>query len=342
MRVLHLLASPFFTGPAEAVKELALAQRALGHEVWVAIDAKRGTTTSEELAAPRLMAAQLLLDPPPLELSVKSSPWAMLQDVLALRRLEYDVVHCHFSHDHSLVRLGRPKGAAVVRSLHAPRSLRFSTPAADGWTVPTDTLARKLLGAPVLVLPPLVDAAFTPAADRKALRQRLGLPLEGPLVGMVSTFQASRHHEVALAAFKLLLVRAPAATLVLVGDGGLQAALEAQAASLGIQERARFVGYQSGPAFVEHLQALDEVWILGLGNDFSGRAAAQARACEVRVVAVDEGALARNADVLIERTAEALAEAALAGARLPHQVERPAQIAARVLELYEKARGGLT
>ena len=41
MRILHLLASPFFSGPAESVALLALAQRALGHEVSVAVDRKR-------------------------------------------------------------------------------------------------------------------------------------------------------------------------------------------------------------------------------------------------------------------------------------------------------------
>lgn len=38
MKVLHLLASPFFSGPAESLTQLALAQRALGHEVSVAVD----------------------------------------------------------------------------------------------------------------------------------------------------------------------------------------------------------------------------------------------------------------------------------------------------------------
>jgi glycosyltransferase involved in cell wall biosynthesis len=339
MKILHLLASPFFTGPAEAVTQLALAQRALGHQVSVAIDRLRTIATSEELAAPRLEALQLA-ESARLELSVKSTPLGMLRDVLTLRALEHlDVVHAHFSHDHTLVRFGRPKGALVVRSIHAARSLRASTPAADAYTVPTFALARKLLGSPVMVLPPLVDAAFVPPTDRAALRARLALP-SGPLVGMVSTFQPSRRHDVGLAAFAKLAAQRPDASLILVGDGERALALKAQAVSLRIYERIRFVGYQSGAAFVEFLQALDEVWILGLGNDFSGRAAAQARACGVRVVAVDEGALARNADALIDCDADQLAQQALAGTRLSLVVEGPAQIAARLVELYQNARKG--
>lgn len=335
VRVLHLLASPFFTGPAEAITELALAQRALEHEVHVAVDRKRRVATSEELAAPRLEALGLLA-PLGLELSVKSSPLAMLRDVRGLRRAAVDVVHCHFSHDHALARLGRPRGAVLVRSIHAPRSVRRAMPGADGWTAPTEAISRELLGQRVLLLPPLVGRAFEPPADRRALRRELGLPEGGRLVGMVSTFQPSRRHALGLQAFTALRALEPDAHLALVGDGALEPALRAQAASLGAA--VRFTGYQSGPAFVRHLQALDEVWLLGLGNDWSARAAAQARACGVRVVAVDEGALAQFADVVVEPVADALVAASRSGARRQASLESPLAIAARVVEFYERLR----
>lgn len=330
MRILHLLASPFFTGPAEVLTQLALAQRALGHEVHVAVDRKRTLTTSEELSVPRLAPLGLLSELP-LELSVKSSPLAMLRDVRALHGAQADVVHCHFSHDHALARLGRPRGATLIRSVHAPRSARWSLPKADGFTVPMDSLSRKLLGKRVLVLPALVGAEFVPAPDRAALRAELGLP-PGPLVGMVSTFQASRRHELALAAWPKLRAAHPGAQLVLIGDGPRQAELMARAG-----DGVHFAGYQSGPAFVRHLQALDEVWLLGLGNDWSARAAAQARACDVRVVAVDEGALARYADALVEPTVEALCDAALRPDRHELVLETPAAIARRVVDFYAGA-----
>ena len=327
MKILHLLASPFFTGPAEVVTQLALAQRALGHEVTVAVDRKRRATTSEELIVPRLEPLGLL-SPAPLELSVKSTPWAMLSDVLTLRSQTVDVVHAHFSHDHTIARMGRPKGARLIRSVHAPRSIRWAMPQADGYTVPMDSLARRLMGQRVLVLPALVGPQFVPPQDRAALRAGLGLPA-GRLVGMVSTFQASRRHELGLAAFAALRAKDPAASLLLVGDGPLQQQLQARA-----PEGVHFAGYQSGDAFVRHLQALDEVWILGLGNDWSARAAAQARACGVRVVAVDEGALSRYADALVEPTAESLLHAALGEERHERSIESPESIARRVLGFY--------
>lgn len=333
MRILHLFASPFFTGPAELITQLALAQRSLGHEVTIAVDRKRSTHTSEELLVPRLEPLQLL-SPAPLELSVKSNPFAMLRDVLTLKQQSVDVVHAHFSHDHTIARLGRPRGAKLIRSIHAPRSIRFGLPAADGFTVPMASLSRRLLGERLLVLPPLVGPEFLPPLDRESLRGELGLP-RGPLVGMVSTFQPSRRHELGLAAFELLRARAPGASLLLVGDGPL---LEKHRASAGAQ--VRFAGYQSGSAFVKHLQALDEVWILGLGNDWSARAAAQARACGVRVVAVDEGGLSNYADALVEPTAQALAGAALQGERRELAVESPESVARRVLNFYAAGAEG--
>lgn len=336
MKIIHLLASPFFTGPAEVVAQLALAQRRLGHEVTVAVDRKRTEAPAEELAAPRFEALGLSSDAA-LELSVKSTPWAMMRDVLTLRGVAVDVVHSHFSHDHVIARLGRPPGAVLVRSVHAPRSLRWTAPAADAWTVPTAQLARKRIGLPVMVLPPIVADTFVPAEDRAEAKRSLGLP-EAPLIGMVSTFQASRRHALGLDAFARVHARRPDARLVLVGDGALEPELRTQVARLGLQAAVHFAGYQAGDRFVAWLQAMDEVWVLGLGNDFAGRAAAQARACGARVVAVDEGALERYADALVAADADAIDAAALRPERRSVTLEPAESVARRVLALYEQAR----
>lgn len=313
MRILHLLSSPWWTGPAEAVASLALAQRALGLDVTVAVDRKRTEVASEELIVPRLRRLGLL-DEGGLCLSVKGSFLDTLRDARKLRQRSVDVVHCHFSHDHWVASLGRPKNAMLVRSLHAPRSARRLMPRADLWTVPYQSLADRLGDRKVTVLPALVEPAFVPPDDRMSLRKELGL--EGdPVVGMVSTFKPSRRHALALEAFERLAAVKPGARLVLVGDGGLERSLRDQAGALACASKVRFEGYHSGDAFVRRLQALDVVWILGLGNDWSARAAAQARACGVRVVAVDEGALSKWADVLVEPSVDALVEATLDNAR---------------------------
>jgi glycosyltransferase involved in cell wall biosynthesis len=332
MRILHLLASPFFSGPAESLAVLALEQRRLGHEVSVAVDRKRGQASAEELAVPRFETLGLLADLP-LELSVKSTPAGLVRDLAQLRRLSADVVHAHFTHDHLLARVGCRRRTLVVRSIHAPRSLRRTTPTADAWTVPTDTLARSLLGQRVMVLPALVAREFVPATDRGALRRTLGLS-SGPLVGMVSTFQPSRRHLLGLEAFSRVARQRPEAQLLLVGDGVLEKGLRAAVAAAGLRDQVRFVGYQRGLAFVEYLQALDELWVLGLGNDYAARCAAQARAVGCRVVAVDEGALCRLADVIVSPVADAIAGAALGAGRRAPWTDSSADVAARLVEFY--------
>ncbi len=336
MRILHLLASPFFSGPAESLLLLAEAQRALGHEVSVAFDRKRRAAAAEELLTPHVDARRLASSVP-LELSVKSTFAAVLKDLAALRKLEVDVVHCHFSHDHVLARLALPRGVRLVRSIHAPRSARWSLPRADAYTVPTEELASALLGRRVMVLPPLVGPEYVPPGDRVELRKRLGLP-DGPLVGMVSTFQPSRRHELGVRAFARLLERHPDATLVLTGDGARRGAVQSLVESLGLGARVRFTGYQRGAEFVAQLQALDEVWVLGLGNDWAARVGAQARACGVRVVTVDEGGLSRSADALVQPEPAEIALAALAPRRSSARLESNEAIARRVLELYEGPR----
>ena len=338
MRILHTLASPAWSGPAEGVALLADAQRRLGHEVQVAIDRRRHEVSSEEVSLP-YFETMGLLDQRDLELSVKSSPAQVWRDVRLLRHFEVDVIHCHFTHDHTVTFFGRPAKASVVRSIHAPRSLRWSTPRANGWTVPTQALADQLAPAKCLVLPALVAPEFKPPADREALRKELGVS-GAPLIGMVSTFQPSRHHDIGIDAFALLRKERPEAHLVLIGDGQLGAVLRARVLSRGITSAVTFPGYQPGVDFVRWQQAFDEVWVLGLGNDFSGRAAAQARTCGARVLAIDEGALKEIADEIVPLNAEAVARASLSGARRALPVPSPDQIAAQVVELYERVRAG--
>ncbi|MFP2930226.1 glycosyltransferase [Pyxidicoccus sp. 3LG] len=339
MRILHLLASPFFSGPAENVALLALAQREAGHEVTVAVDRRRTDVPAEEPAVPRFRELGLL-DEGGLELSVKSPPWGMWSDLRRLKARELDVVHSHFSHDHLLARWGRPRGAVLVRSLHAPRSMRASLPAADAYTVPASALLPRLRekGRTAEVLPALVDSRFHPAEDRHALRRELGLT-GAPLLGMVSTFQPSRRHSVGVEAFALYRKQRPEARLVLVGDGALLEATRKQVEQLGLSDAVTFAGYQQGEAFARWLRALDEVWLLGLGNDWSARAAAQARACGVRVVAVEEGALPDLADARVASpTPDVVVAAALSGQRAPVAHPTNARIAEDVLSLYARAR----
>ena len=333
MKILHLLSSPMWSGPAEPVSLLAVAQRALGHTVSVAIDSTREGTGSEEPAAPHL-AALGLLDGQGLRLCTRDGATGLWRDARRLSRLEADVVHAHFSHDHWVAALAGHRGVRV-RSFHAARSRRPFRPPATAYTVPTPSLGVGLR-RPWMVLPPLVAPIFRAAEDRAALQASLGLT--PPVVGMVSTFQASRRHALALAAFARLHLRLPQAMLVLVGDGQLGATLRAQVHALGLSSQVRFTGYQSGEALVRWMQAFDELWVLGLGNDEAGRSAVQGRAVGARVLGVDEGALGTWVDAVVpELTPEALSGLALRDERRSLALPEPRVVAEELLGLYARA-----
>jgi L-malate glycosyltransferase len=320
----------------ENVALLALAQREAGHCVEVAIDLKRHTTASEELAAPRLRALGLL-SAQPWVLSSKSMPWEWFRDARTLKKRPWDVVHSHMSHDHWLARFALRKGTILVRSIHAERSLRRAIPQAHALTVPYEEALQGVRNRKAIFLPALTADEFKPPEDRAGLKRALGLG-QGPVVGMISTFQASRRHAVALEAFAQVRARVSTAFLLLLGDGALQEEIRREAARLGLKDAVRFAGYRRGDDFVRHLQAMDEVWILGLGNDWSGRAAVQARHCGVRVLGVREGALTTLADVLCEPDATSVAEASLSGASSTKTWPTNPEIAERTLGLYRDVR----
>jgi len=151
---------------------------------------------------------------------------------------------------------------------------------------------------------------------------------------MVSTFQVTRHHDVAVDALAHLQKERPDAKMVLIGDGVTLPTIKEKVAQLKLNDAVFFAGYQPGDAFVRWLQALDIVWILGLGNDWSGRAAAQARACGVKVVAVDEGGLETNADSLVALDASEIAQASLDSSLVLGRTRTNAEIARLIERLY--------
>ena len=67
----------------------------------------------------------------------------------------------------------------------------------------------------------------------------------GPRLGVVASLCADKDHETLIRAVARLRPRWPRLELVLVGDGELRKQLEALAASLNLQKRVKFVGWQA-------------------------------------------------------------------------------------------------
>jgi glycosyltransferase involved in cell wall biosynthesis len=115
-----------------------------------------------------------------------------------------------------------------------------------------------------------------------ALRARLGLDGDVPLAGMVGRLVPIKAVDVALRA----LVEVPGAHLALVGDGELRGELEGVARTLGVADRAHFVGWWDD---VPGAMADLDVVVLSSRNEGTPVALIEAGAAGRAVVATDVG-----------------------------------------------------
>lgn len=129
---------------------------------------------------------------------------------------------------------------------------------------------------------------FAQALEPAQARSRLGLDGAGPVVGTVARLVDIKDHPTLLAAFRQLVEEFPRAVLLMVGDGPLRHALEAQAKTLGIAEQVRFLGRRTD--IPEILPALD-VFVLSSLSEGLPLTVLEAMAAGVPVVATDVGAL---------------------------------------------------
>ncbi len=307
--ILHLVSYPLFSGPLPQTLNLARAQRAAGHRVFLAYDRKRGTqpiNDFEEAAAPAVDPSALDVPGDALVLSAKSSLWELWKDRKRLQTILHtthvDIVHVHLSHDHMLARFsGVRKMAPVVRTFHAARSLgtrfgqRWSNNYADAWIVRSTDHQQRLcrqqgknfISERAEVLEGSIDAkAFSvgSASERRAARDKFGVPQDARLVAHVALIHDRGQEELAHALAEL---NAKDVHLMYVGKGEHEAALRVLVRTKGLENQVHFVGYQQG---VEALRAVyhaaDAAFIAQAGNDASVRAVMEAMACGVPVLGV--------------------------------------------------------
>lgn len=145
-------------------------------------------------------------------------------------------------------------------------------------------------GEKIALLPPAVDTArFRPSADRAHLRAELGLPLDGPLIGLVAQLVPWKRHHLLLDALERLADRPW--HLVLAGadlhdDATYRAALQERLARPPFTGRVSWLPWQAQP---ERLLAALDVLALTSQQEPFGRVLIEAMACAVPVLAVAEG-----------------------------------------------------
>jgi glycosyltransferase involved in cell wall biosynthesis len=126
---------------------------------------------------------------------------------------------------------------------------------ADAWIGNTKAICDYLRengfpGERVHYIPNFIEPpAAVSAEERAALRTRLGIPGDALITTGVGRLIAKKGFDDLLAAFARLpaAVQGRRVDLVVVGDGGERAPLEAQARTLGIAQRVHWAGWQNRP-----------------------------------------------------------------------------------------------
>lgn len=104
--------------------------------------------------------------------------------------------------------------------------------------IPADRTKVVYLGAPL-------DEFARPRSDEEVrdARQALGISAGAVAIGTVTRLMPSKGNRYLVEAFAKVFAEAPHATGLIIGEGELQAELEAQANALGFQDRLRFPGF---------------------------------------------------------------------------------------------------
>ncbi len=163
----------------------------------------------------------------------------------------------------------------------------------DAVVATSDRTATYLRVPSVTIRHGIDTAAFAPAPDRAALRRRLGLPQDGPLIGCYGRIRAQKGTDVFVEGVAAYLARAPGTAIVMGratgGHRAVLAALEARVAQGGLVGRIRFLPEVPVEAMADWYAALD-LYVAPQRHEGFGLTPLEAMACGVPVVATRVGA----------------------------------------------------
>jgi glycosyltransferase involved in cell wall biosynthesis len=341
-RALHLFSNWRWTGPAEPALNLATALLRHGWDVTFACG--KPMIGSDQPIVEQAQARGVPVRAG-LNLSKHMNPFYNYPDGRALRRWltegRFDVLHCHLRNDHIVAALaarrmpGRP---VVVRTCYAGEGphgyweRRLVTEFTDGLIVVSEQARRWVVDKigvsadRVWMLDTAVDLArFDPARGLGDRRAELGIAPNAFVVGIVARIQWRRRFDVFLEAVRLAHRQCPSLRALLVGRGTHMKDIAVRPVrKMGLREVAVIPGYQTGDAYVRTLASMDVKVYLVPGTDGSCRAAREAMAMGVPVVAARRGVLPElvahaERGLVVDDTPENLAEAILQMARDPER-----------------------
>jgi len=311
MRVTHIITRLVVGGAQENTVAAVLGLRQKpGVQAHLISGPTTGPEGSVESAFDRL--PELLIRVPELV-----RPIHPLKDWLALRRLEKilrqqnpHIVHTHSGKAGILGRLAARRAGVpiIIHHIHGPsfgpfqgRLANISLTAAERYAARVTThfvcsaqaMTRLYLAAGI-GRPDMYTRVFSgfpmepylKAGPDPALRAKWGLAPDAFVIGTIARLAPLKGHEDLFAAFQSLLIAFPRARLLLVGDGRLRAALEAQARSMGLADKVVFTGLVPPEKVARYVGIMDCLAHLSTREALS-RALPQALAAARPVVAYD-------------------------------------------------------
>ena len=135
--------------------------------------------------------------------------------------------------------------------------------------------------------------SFRGLPSRAEAKSQIGVPPEGPLIGMVGRVTPWKGHRSFVEAAGLIAGRVPGASFVVVGDADTRrnrrycSELEARAEELGLSQRLRFVGFRDDVSV--YLAAMDVFVLPSSSPEPLGRVVLEAMASGTPVVATAHG-----------------------------------------------------
>ena len=307
LRIVHVVENLERGGLERMVIDLVVAQRAAGHDPRVVC-----------LFQPGALAAELEAR----EIEVQAcgkrggfDPGALRRLRAQLRKTPGAILHTHNANAHYHA-VAAAFGVSLAKTINTRHGMGAARPRSRGEWLYRRTMGRTdvvvavceaararfaaqgvrprrgLLAVPNGIR---VDAFSAANAERRAaLRSVLELPHGARIVGTVGRLNPVKDQACLLRAFARLHRERPEAALVLVGDGALRGALEAQAAALGIGEALRFLGDRGDVR--QLLQGFDAFALSSLSEGYS-MALLEACASALPIVATDVGG---NREIVVD------------------------------------------
>ncbi|MGH8582890.1 MAG: glycosyltransferase [Gammaproteobacteria bacterium] len=307
MRILMMTNTftPHVGGVARSVQSFTEAFRRAGHEVLVAAPLFKGVPASEpgviRFPAFRNFNGSSFAIPMPEPLRL----------VAALKPFQPQVVHSHhpFLLGGTALRVAAARGLPLVFTHHtffdqythylpgdSPAMRRFAQDFVTGYCnlcdaviAPSKTVADLLrsrdVHRPIRVIPTGIDTRSFKPGDRRAARERLGIPSDAWVVGHVGRLVLEKNLLFLADAVARFLLRQRSAYFLLVGDGPLKAPIAAVFESAGLAARFRAAGVLENAPLADAYRAMD-AFAFASHTETQGMVLLEAMATGVPVVAV--------------------------------------------------------